>query len=47
MLKVENCTNCLMCNNCKDIYDNILKVYNINNFLFDTKNFFVNLIVIQ
>ena len=35
--------SCLMCNNCKEIYNNIIKVYNVNNYLFSTENFIVNI----
>lgn len=33
---------CLMCNNCNEIYKNSLNVYDVKNFLFETKNFIVN-----
>ena len=33
---------CLMCNNCEEIYKNSLKLYNLKNFLFETKNFIIN-----
>ena len=31
-----------MCNNCKEIYDDNLKIYGISSFLFETDNFIVN-----
>jgi len=33
---------CLMCNNCEEIYKNSLKIYNVKNNLFETKNFIIN-----
>ena len=33
---------CLMCNNCEEIYSNSIKMYNLKNFLFETKNFIIN-----
>ena len=33
---------CLMCNNCEEIYSNSIKIYNLKTFLFETKNFIIN-----
>ncbi len=35
-------SKCSMCNNCSEIYKNNKSIYNVDNLLFETKNFIVN-----
>ena len=34
---------CVMCNNCEEIYNTNVKLYGLNIFLFETKNFMINI----